>query len=210
VEERKPVHLRVLIANQPKDPHAVVRKLVETPRHSVIAPRLEDDDIGAVISRTRPDVALVTIGDDPAHALALIEQIVLEATCPVVALLESPDPELLREASKRGAFGFITDLDGDSWESVIDIGWRRFGDFRRLQVAFGRRAAIERAKGILMERHSIDDSTAFTLLRKHSRTTNQRLIDVACAVVAGHALLPGPGRSDARPEPVSRCVPSVR
>lgn len=209
MEERKPEHLRVLIANQPKDPHAVVRKLVETPRHSVIAPRLEDD-VGAVIARTRPDVALVTIGDDPAHALALIEQIVREATCPVVALLDSPDPELLREASERGVFGSITDLDGDSWESVIDIGWRRFSDFRRLQVAFGRRAAIERAKGILMERHSIDDSTAFGLLRKHSRTTNQRLIDVACAVAAGHALLPGPRGSEARPERVSRCVPSVR
>jgi response regulator NasT len=48
----------------------------------------------------------------------------------------------------------------------------------------------ERAKGILMERHSIDEEDAFELLREHSRATNRRLVDLAAAIVDGHRLLP--------------------
>jgi response regulator NasT len=49
---------------------------------------------------------------------------------------------------------------------------------------------IERAKGILMERHSIDDGSAYEVLREHARNTNRKLIDVAATVVDGHRLLP--------------------
>jgi response regulator NasT len=41
-----------------------------------------------------------------------------------------------------------------------------------------------------MERHSIDEPTAFHMLREHSRSTNRKLVDIASAVVDGHALLP--------------------
>ena len=41
-----------------------------------------------------------------------------------------------------------------------------------------------------MERHSVDEATAFEMLRDQSRATNRKLIDVATAVVDGHPLLP--------------------
>ena len=41
-----------------------------------------------------------------------------------------------------------------------------------------------------MERHSVDEETAFELLRSHARTTNRKLVDIAGAVVDGHQLLP--------------------
>ena len=48
----------------------------------------------------------------------------------------------------------------------------------------------ERAKGILMERHSIDGGSTFEMLRERSRRTNRRLFDLAAAVVVdGHSLL---------------------
>ena len=67
---------------------------------------------------------------------------------------------------------------------------RRFAEYHALQGAFGRRALIERAKGILMERHSIDDQQAYELLREHSRVNNRKLVDLATAIVDGHRLLP--------------------
>jgi AmiR/NasT family two-component response regulator len=67
---------------------------------------------------------------------------------------------------------------------------RRFAEYHALEGAFGRRAITERAKCILMERHSVDDATAFAMLRDHSRDTNRKLVDVATAVVDGHRLLP--------------------
>jgi AmiR/NasT family two-component response regulator len=66
----------------------------------------------------------------------------------------------------------------------------RFAEYQNLQGAFGRRATTERAKGILMERHSVSEAVAFEMLRDHSRTSNRKLIDLATAVVDGHQLLP--------------------
>jgi hypothetical protein len=67
---------------------------------------------------------------------------------------------------------------------------RRFAEYHDLEGAFGRRAVTERAKGILMERHSVDDTAAFETLRDHSRAGNHKLVDIAAAVLDGHALLP--------------------
>jgi AmiR/NasT family two-component response regulator len=104
-------------------------------------------------------------------------------------LLHAADPTFVKEASKRGIFAYITDADLD-WQSSIDIVLRRFAEYHDLEGAFGRRAITERAKGILMERHSVSEAAAFELLRDHARSVNRRLVDVAGAVVDGHPLLP--------------------
>jgi response regulator NasT len=120
----------------------------------------------------------------------LIDKIVREASCPVIVLLHARDPEFISEASKRGVFAHISDADVEDWQSAIEIVLRRFAEYQDLQGAFGRRALIERAKGILMERHSIDEASAFEMLREQSRVGNRKLIDLATAVVDGHRLLP--------------------
>jgi AmiR/NasT family two-component response regulator len=186
--ERK--HLRVLIANERKDRLALVAPIVVALGHEVIAREIEVEDVGAVTSRERPDVALVGLGQSSEHALELIDRIVHEAACPVIVLLHARDPEFIEEASKRGVFAHISDADVEDWQSSIDIVLRRFSEYQELQGAFGRRTLIERAKGILMERHGIDDASAFELLREASRTDNRKLLDLATAVVDGYRLLP--------------------
>ena len=191
-------HLRVLIANERKDRLALVAPIVASLGHEVIAREINVEDVGAVTARERPDVALVGLGESSEHALELIDRIVREAACPVIALLHAPDPAFVKEASKRGVFAHISDTVED-WQSSIDIVLRRFTEYHDLQGAFGRRATIERAKGILMERHSVDEDTAFEMLRERSRADNRKLIDLATAVVDGHRLLPK--LSGALPDP---------
>jgi AmiR/NasT family two-component response regulator len=187
---RETEHLRVLIANERKDRLALVAPIVAALGHEVIAREIEVEDVGPVTARERPDVALVGLGNSSEHALGLIEKIVREAACPVIVLLHAPDPAFVKEASKRGVFAHISDDDVEDWQSSIDIVLRRFAEYQDLEGAFGRRALTERAKGILMERHSIDESSAFAMLRERSRVDNRKLIDLAAAVVDGHRLLP--------------------
>jgi response regulator NasT len=187
---RETEHLRVLIANERTDQLALVAPAVANLGHEVIAREIGVKDVGVVTARERPDVALVGLGKSSEHALALIDKIVQEAACPVILLMHAPDPAFVKEASKRGIFAYITDADVEDWQSAIDIVLRRFAEYHDLEGAFGRRAVTERAKGILMERHSVDDADAFEMLREQSRRTNTKLADVAAAVVDGHRLLP--------------------
>jgi response regulator NasT len=183
-------HLRVLIANEREDRLALVASILVALGHDVIARETDVENVGAMTTLKQPDVALVGLGESSAHALDLIDRIVHEAACPVIVLLHSPDPEFIREASKRGVFAHISEDNVDDWQSSIDIVLRRFAEYHNLQGAFGRRATIERAKGILMERHSIDEEAAFEMLRGRSRNANRKMIDLAAAVVDGHRLLP--------------------
>ncbi len=183
-------HLRVLIANERRDRLALVAAVVVGLGHEVIAREIDVEDVGSATARERPDVALVGLGDSSAHALDLIDQIVREASCPVIVLLHDRDPEFVKQASRRGVFAHISDTDTGEWQSSIDIVLQRFAEFHALQGAFGRRALIERAKGILMERHSIDEASAFEMLRDRSRIDNRKLIDLATAIVDGHRMLP--------------------
>ena len=190
MRHRQTEHLRVLIANERSDRLAAVARTVAALGHEVIAREIQVEDVGGVTARERPDVALVGLGENPEHALQLVEQIVQESTCPVIALIHGPDPDFVKQASKRGVFAYITDADAQDWQNSIDIVLRRFTEYHDLEGAFGRRAVTERAKGILMERHSIDEPAAFELLREHARSTNRKLVDVASAVVDSYALLP--------------------
>jgi response regulator NasT len=187
---RETEHLRVLIANERKDRLALVAPIVTALGHEVIAREIDVADVGAVTARERPDVALVGLGESSQHALELIEKIVQEASCPVIVLIHAPDPAFVKEASKRGVFAYITDAEAKDWQSSIDIVLRRFTEYHDLQGAFGRRAVTERAKGILMERHSVDETAAFQMLRDNARSANRKLVDIAGAVVDGHPLLP--------------------
>ena len=187
---RETEHLRVLIANERKDRLALVAPIVVALGHEVIAREIDVEDVGAVTAREQPDVALVGLGESSEHALDLIDKIVREAACPVIVLIHARDPEFVKEASKRGVFAHISDADVEDWQSSIDIVLRRFAEYQDLQGAFGRRALTERAKGILMERHGIDETSAFEMLREQSRVDNRKLIDLATAVVDGHRLLP--------------------
>jgi AmiR/NasT family two-component response regulator len=183
-------HLRVLIANERQERLAVVAPLVSSLGHEVIAREIRADEVGELTQRVQPDVALVGVGHDVHHALELIDGIVKEAACPVIAILSASDNEFVREAAKLGVFAYIVDDDPSTWQNMIEIVLRRFAEYQSLEGAFGRRALIERAKGILMERHKLREDAAFALVRDEARRSNRRVVDVSEAVVGGHPLLP--------------------
>jgi AmiR/NasT family two-component response regulator len=189
VPENEIQHLRVLIANERRDRLELLAQVVAGLGHEVIARSVDVGEVGAVTARERPDVALVGLGLSSEHALELIEQIVHEASCPVIALLTAEEPAYVKEAARRGVFAYIVDTDPDELQSAIDITLQRFTEYHNLQGAFGRRAVIEQAKGILMARHAIDAEKAFAMLREHSQHTGRKIVEVAASIVDSHVLL---------------------
>jgi len=184
--------LQVLIANERDDRLETITAIVEALGHEIVGRGVDVSEIGPLSRRTGAEVALVGLGLDGEHALEQISEIVHEAACPVVALLDAADPSYVLEAAKRGVFAYVVLDAADTGElqNAIDITLRRYAEFQNLQGAFGRRAIIERAKGILMERNGVDADAAFALLKSHSQNTGQRLIDVAQAITQTHQLLP--------------------
>src|SRR5690242_20699410 len=181
--------LRVLIANEKRDRLELLAQVVIGLGHDVIAREIYVREVGSATAREQPDVAIVGLGVSSEHALDLIAEIVREASCPVIALLHANDPAYIHEAAKRGVFAYIIDGTPEELQSAIDITLQRFSEYQNLQGAFGRRAVIEQAKGILMARHGTTADKAFVMLRDHSQRNGRKLADVAAAVVESHLLL---------------------
>ena len=196
-EENGQRALRILLADQ--DPGALritaqqVRELGHTPTEIAVSV----SEAAESIARDDPDLTIVVIYGDDEPALDLIEEIDAFSSGPVIALLDREDSQFVAQAAERGIFAYARQETADSIQSAIEIATRRWREQRelteqveRLENALERRAVIERAKGILMERHNLDDRAAFQRLREHARSTNRTVVDVAAAVAEGHALLP--------------------
>ena len=188
--------LRVLIANERPDSLELVAEVVAGLGHDVIARSVDVEAIAEITAQERPDVALVALGLSSEHALDLIDQIVRTAACPVIALLTAEEPAYIREAARRGVFAYIVDTEPAELQSAIDITLHRFAEYHALESAFGRRAVIEQAKGILMARHGVEADAAFGMLRERSQSGGQKVADLAAALIDAHLLL-------AKPEEIS-------
>ena len=189
--------LRVLVADEDEEALERLAGLLHDLGHTVCAYAVEVSDVAERVAEDDPDISLVVLHRDDDHALALIEEICAYATGPVIALTQHEDPDFIARAADRGIAAQGEPGEPDAVQSAIEVALRRHAEIARLETkvdqlegALVRRALIERAKGILMERHGVDDRTAFERLRTHARTDRRRVVDVAQAVVDGQLELP--------------------
>ena len=180
--------LHVLIVNESAERLEAVATVLVGLGHEVAPHRVGVEGI-ALAGGQQPDVALVGLGGHARQALDLIAEIVHEASCPVIVLLRAKDPAFVREAAKCGAFAYVVDDTAEELQSAIEITLQRSSEYHNLQSAFDRRAVIEQAKGILMERYLVDAERAFGLLRDDSRRARRKLVAVAQTIVDSHILL---------------------
>jgi two-component system, response regulator / RNA-binding antiterminator len=182
--------LQILVADGRGQRLEDVARTVASLGHEVVR-QASLNDVAALTASLRPDAAIVIVGESSDHALDLIGKIVTEAACPVIAILDVEDETFINEAAKRGIFAYITqEPEAAALQSSLDVVLCRFAEYHGLEGAFARRAVTERAKGILMERHSIDEREAFVMLREQARRTNRKITDVAEAVNTSVHLLP--------------------
>lgn len=197
-EQRELGNLKILLADEDKGALKVTAALIRELGHAPSEVAVDVREAAEAIARDEPDLSIVVLyGDETRHALDLIEEIHEFASGPVIALLDRDDPAFVADAAHRGIFAYARQETGASIQAAIEVAMRRWEEQRalveqvaRLEGALGRRALIERAKGILMERHGLDDRAAFELLREHARSRSRTVVAVASSVAEGHALLP--------------------
>jgi response regulator NasT len=193
--------LRVLLADESEEALERLGSVLEGLGHEPTPYAVSVSQAAELIATEDPDIAFVMVHNDDEHALALIGEAVEFASGPVVAHIRDADVDFVTRAAERGISAYVESAAPEAVQGVIEVALRRYREqaalvekVEQLQTALDRRTTIERAKGILMERHRVDERAAFTMLREQARGRNRRVLDVAHAVVEGHALLP------ARPE----------
>ncbi len=190
--------LTVLVADEDTEALRSTARVLEALGHRVASYAVSVEQAAEQIAEEDPDLSVVAVHDDLEHALDLIDELSESARGPVVAVVENGyDGDFLARAAARGIDGFARSEDPGEVQAAIELALRRHRQeaqlteqVTQLETALERRSMIERAKGILMERHQVDDRAAFAMLRDHARNGGRKVVDVASAVVEGHPLLP--------------------
>jgi len=190
--------LRILLADDREEELRELGAALEALGHEVTPFAVSVQEAIELIAREDPDLAFVVFDGDDQHGLALLSETVEYASGPVlVTLREVEHAATIAHAADMGIAGYVNSWEPEDLQAGIELALRRHREEQRLadkvaqlESALERRAVIERAKGILMERHGVDDRRAFELLRDHARSERRRVVDVAQAVLDGHALLP--------------------
>jgi response regulator NasT len=187
----------VLIADENESALRNLHEVLAELGHEVTPYAVSVQEAVELIAKEDPQVAIVVVHNDDEHALALIGEAVEFASGPVIAQMPDADVAFLARAAEVGISAYAESMDPESIQGAIEVAIRRYREAQRLsekveqlESALERRGIIERAKGILMERHSASEHDAFEMLRDHARATGRRVVDVAQSVVDGHALLP--------------------
>ena len=184
--------LRLIAADE--DPQALRRTaaLLEGLGHEVTALTASVAEAVALIVRDDPDAAVVVVHRDPDHALDLIDELSEALRGPVVALHAGADAEFAQAAASRGLDALASEATPDALQGALEVAVTRHAEraeltrtVGQLEHALDRRATIERAKGMLMERHEISEREAFEALRARARSRNMTVVELARLVGEG-------------------------
>ncbi|MBN1583542.1 MAG: response regulator [Anaerolineae bacterium] len=142
-----------------------------------------------------PDVVIMDIkmpGVDGIEAAKILTE---ERIAPVVLLTAYSQKDLIERAKDAGVVGYLVKPFREADLSpAIELALARFEEFRTLEKevenlneALETRKKVEKAKGILMEKHKMSEQDAFRKIQKMSMNTRKPMKEVAEAIVLANA-----------------------
>lgn len=189
--------VRVVVAED----EAIIRlDLVETLRnegYDVVADTGRGDEAVALVEAHRPDVALLDVKMPGLDGVGAARLIAAERHTAVVILTAFSHRELIEEASDAGAMAYLVKpYSRADLVPAIETALARFREMQGLEAHVGEledrleaRKAIDRAKGVLIDRHAMTEAEAFRWLQQQAMSSRRTMAAVAGEVIAG-ALTP--------------------
>ena len=192
VVDNAPVTARILIAEDETIIRLDLRELLERAGFEVCAEARDGEEAVELARAQRPDVALLDVKMPRLDGIEAARRILEERPIPIVMVTAYGEQELVSRAVEAGVFGYLVKpfREGDLLPAIQTARARHDElvalreEAESLSEALAARKAIERAKGLLMERESLTEQQAFARLRKASQVSGKPLRVVAEALVA--------------------------
>ena len=184
--------MKILIAEDETIIRLDLRELLERAGYDVVAEARDGEEAVELARSAEPELALLDVKMPKLDGIDAARRILEERPIPIVMVTAYGESELVARAVEAGVFGYLvkpfreTDLlpairtARARHEELVAL--REEAD--SLAEALAARKAIERAKGLLMEREGLTEQAAFARLRKASQISGRPLKVVADALIA--------------------------
>jgi response regulator NasT len=144
----------------------------------------------------RPDLMVMDIRMPEMDGISAAEILTREKLAPVVLLTAYSDQELIDRASNAGVVHYVTKpWRASDLRPAIEIALSRFHEFRAMETKvrdleehLATRKVVEKAKGVLMEKHGITEQEAFRRIQKASMNNRKSMKEIAEAILLAEEL----------------------
>jgi two-component system, response regulator PdtaR len=158
----------------------------------VVGQAHDGEEAISLARKLEPDLAIMDVKMPKIDGIEAARRIMSERPIPIVMLTAYGQEELVSRAAEAGVFGYLVKPFRESdLLPAIHTARARHEELSALREeaeslaeALAARKAIERAKGLLMEKEGLSEADAFARLRKASQVSGRPLKVVAEAVVA--------------------------
>ena len=184
--------MRILVAEDETIIRLDLKDLLERAGFEVCAEARDGEEAVALARSEQPDVAIMDVKMPKLDGIEAARRILDERPIPIVMLTAYGQDELVQRATEAGVFGYLVKpFREQDLVPAIRTARARHEELAALREeaeslaeALAARKAIERAKGLLMERERLSEQEAFERLRKASQISGRPLKVVAEALIA--------------------------
>ncbi len=183
--------LRIVVAEDETIIRMDLRERLENLGYQVVGDVSDGETALNLTRQARPDVVVMDIKMPVLDGISAAETLTNEGIAPVVLVTAFSDDGLVRKASDVGVMAYVMKpLRDNDLRPAIEVAVSRFREYKILskEVAdlaerLEARKVIERAKGLLMEKHGLSESDAFQRIQKLSMERRRTMKEIAEAVL---------------------------
>ncbi|MES2106007.1 MAG: ANTAR domain-containing protein [Pseudomonadota bacterium] len=155
--------------------------------YNIIASLPGDFYLPERLAQLQPDLIIIDAESDARDVLEHVVMATRDAPRPIALFTEDGDQSSMAAAMEAGVSAYVVaGLQPERVKPVLDVALARFKADQRLRAELSdtkaklaERKTIERAKGLLMERHHLSENDAYQKLRKLAMEKNLKLVDIA-------------------------------
>jgi response regulator NasT len=190
--------IRVVIAEDEAIIRLDLKETLEEEGYEVVGETGRGDKAVDLVREHRPDIAILDIKMPGMDGLEAARHITKDRICGVLVLTAFSQREVIEEARDAGALAYLVKpFQKSDLIPAIEVA---IGRFRELQALNGEvevlgeqleaRKSIDRAKGVLIDRHGMSESDAYGFIQRGAMNHRTTMKAVADMVVSGE-LRPG-------------------
>jgi response regulator NasT len=182
---------RILIAEDDAIPRVDLREMLENLGYLVVGEAADGKQAVDLARDLIPDLVVMDVKMPELDGIAAARILTEERIAPVLLVTAYSHRELVADAKDAGVLAYVAKPFGETQiVPAIEVALARFREFRTLEQELGdtraaleTRKVVERAKGVLMDRHGLREEEAFRRIQKLSMDTRKSMREVAEAIL---------------------------